>query len=118
MSLVTPQADRTDAEIREQIQSVYKGRWFVIRRQVKDYLADGRGRASWLADQLGVSRQTVHRWFVAPQADKVPAWAAIAVWSWWLSRGRLAGPSGASVAFMDGVFREADSQKYSKGGVA
>ena len=48
------------------------------RLQLRSFLTGKRGRASRLAEHLGVRRQNVSRWFVSRSGYKrdVPAWAA------------------------------------------
>ncbi len=61
--------------------------------KLRSFLTTERGRASRLAEHLGVSRQNVSRWFVTRSGYKrdVPAWAALTA-NVWLSRATC--PSG------------------------
>lgn len=41
-----------------------------------------------MADELGVTRQTISRWLVAPgwERQKIPGWAGQAMLVWWIER--------------------------------
>ena len=53
--------------------------------KLRSFLTTERGRASRLAEHLGVSRQNVSRWFVTRSGYKrdVPAWAALTANVWY-----------------------------------
>ncbi len=53
--------------------------------QFRSFLTAERGRASRLAEHLGVRRQNVSRWFVSRSGYKrdVPAWAAVTANVWY-----------------------------------
>jgi len=55
------------------------------RLQLRSFLTGKRGRASRLAEHLGVRRQNVSRWFVSRSGYKrdVPAWAAVTANVWY-----------------------------------
>lgn len=62
-------------------QQRHKRRYAQWWQRVTEATANHRGSRSALARSLGVSRQTVSRWF-APHGPNPPGWAAIAINIW------------------------------------
>lgn len=62
-----------------------------------------RGGAVQVAKNLGVTRQSVHRWLKGP--TPMPAWAAIAFGNWWAAN---------SKRFERPLFRPAIEEKFSE----
>ena len=54
--------------------------------QLRSFLTAERGRASRLAEHLGVRRQNVSRWFISGYKRDVPAWAALTANVWYYAQ--------------------------------
>ena len=78
----------SDADLRQKIRETHERRLWCIKRQVNAHLMAGRGRSTQLANELGVTRQTISRWLTAKgwEHQEMPGWAGAAILVWWLNR--------------------------------
>jgi len=86
MSVVTVQADKKRQVLLltvEQTKALRVRQWDTFTTKLYCFLASKRGAYSELARQIGVSRQTVWRWFGPGYRSMPPAWAGVVANIWY-----------------------------------